>query len=1104
MKTNNESNWLQTFANRYKATALAALMLTSGVALEANVSYTLEGCRSSATDGYDLVQVETPAHTIVPMFLCDDKAYTTGNLKQWAELDYVPHRITIHNKGSKAESFTYTVGGDHLRDVDGDLYGWDRITTLVLNQELSDDECLAVSAKVDQQDFVTADGEGVGGAYTTIYRQIIVTDLPAGVKCVADYNARLAIGSHGYSGSSLQSNLWDENLDSSGVGEKRIQLPDVLEQTFTKNMTASQGITHRWTVEKSTPDSNVVFEDTCAPGADLSKDVSITVSWDKEDPAPAGNAIVTTKYTVTNSTKHDMKVNIADTIYAGPVDDGGVVVGNASCTDKLILAGVTAVVCSVDTEVNSALVKNKILYDVAVLTYIDPLTNEPIETTITALDSTGVLESDNANNEATVKDHEWISSDLDMMSYLVAQPSSGTFDDSNYQSTLTQGDVNWTSIEQTDDGSITFNKTITLAEPMISKGTLSDKATLLATNGDTLADSGETPFKIDIYSYATVTLNITKTIPDILEGEERVDFNFTVTKGTDFSETVIMTFTAGQTTKTFPLTDLEPGTYDVTENPTRGFATEDGIMMQQVTITLPSCSNSVTFNNKLAGQPKVAVRKVTVPATVGGAPQNGNWKMTLEKKDGDNYLLVKSLDTTADADEASYDVFETDGPLDQGTYRITEVSKTSEWHMTGKSNECEFTVEYPRDLNRANFECTYTNTKYARIIVQKITDPAGSDVKFGFKSTGFEGADSADFDLTHAATKNYENLDAGQYTVTEDNPNPGFDLIDLVCTEEGSDAEFNVLTTKSVNDRKAYINLQAGETVSCVFTNRERTKIELFKNQNGAAPTTPWDFVLTGPKLDPSRSATITVGTEQPVDFNDARLVPGATYKLCEMGVPVAWETIWNLNGTVVPVTYTNVNDSEASNEDRCIEFVAATAPQKVTVTIDNNYTPPGGEPRTIGYWKNWNTCSKGGQAATAEANGGSEEGFWILNDVLAQLTPFGAIEELSCDDAVSILNKSELAPTSKKKAKKRASDAAYGMGAQLMAARANYAAGAETCPAATDAIAAGKQLLVDISFDATGSYLSPKAKKTAGEQRTEANRLAGILDSYNNGELCK
>ena len=44
---------------------------------------------------------------------------------------------------------------------------------------------------------------------------------------------------------------------------------------------------------------------------------------------------------------------------------------------------------------------------------------------------------------------------------------------------------------------------------------------------------------------------------------------------------------------------------------------------------------------------------------------------------------------------------------------------------------------------------------------------------------------------------------------------------------------------------------------------------------------------------------------------------------------------------------------------------------------VDNSH--PGGDPRTIGYWKNWNRCTSGNQAAVAERNGGAAEGFFLV-----------------------------------------------------------------------------------------------------------------------------
>ena len=189
-----------------------------------------------------------------------------------------------------------------------------------------------------------------------------------------------------------------------------------------------------------------------------------------------------------------------------------------------------------------------------------------------------------------------------------------------------------------------------------------------------------------------------------------------------------------------------------------------------------------------------------------------------------------------------------------------------------------------------------------------------------------------------------------------------------------------------------------------------------------------------------------------------------------------------------------------ADNSDQCIDFIAVSN-QKVTITVNND--APGGEPRTIGYWKNWNTCTKGGQADTAAANGGSAAGFWLLNDVLS--LNLGDLEIAECEDGVAILNKSNIVTKPNEKSKKRASDAAYGMAAQLLAAKANYAAGAETCPAATEAIKAGEELLARNKFDGTRSYLTPKdaRKEPKRSDRSLANSLAETLDRYNNSRLC-
>ena len=68
------------------------------------------------------------------------------------------------------------------------------------------------------------------------------------------------------------------------------------------------------------------------------------------------------------------------------------------------------------------------------------------------------------------------------------------------------------------------------------------------------------------------------------------------------------------------------------------------------------------------------------------------------------------------------------------------------------------------------------------------------------------------------------------------------------------------------------------------------------------------------------------------------------------------------------------------------------------------------------------------------------------------------------------------------------------------MAAKANYAAGAEQCQAATDAIAAGDALLSSMNFNGSGGYARGKDAK---DNAQEAHNIAGTLDDYNNDMLC-
>ncbi len=82
---------------------------------------------------------------------------------------------------------------------------------------------------------------------------------------------------------------------------------------------------------------------------------------------------------------------------------------------------------------------------------------------------------------------------------------------------------------------------------------------------------------------------------------------------------------------------------------------------------------------------------------------------------------------------------------------------------------------------------------------------------------------------------------AGTYDVTEADPTPGFDLVAITCDDTSS-------VTPSIGyvvTRTATINLEAGEAVTCTFTNRQRGTIVIEKQTDPDGATDTFDFTDT-------------------------------------------------------------------------------------------------------------------------------------------------------------------------------------------------------------------------------------------------------------------
>jgi hypothetical protein len=365
-----------------------------------------------------------------------------------------------------------------------------------------------------------------------------------------------------------------------------------------------------------------------------------------------------------------------------------------------------------------------------------------------------------------------------------------------------------------------------------------------------------------------------------------------------------------------------------------------------------------------------------------------------------------------------------------------------------------------RDGNTSEFSQCAAAQGVNKIVIRKQTRPSGSSQSFSFIPSYGSGFSLKDGEANTSAT-----LPPGTYSVNE-------------TAVSGWD------TTSSCGDGSPVtrISLGAGETVDCTFVNTQRGLAKVVKTVNGAAPGTLQSFVFelrqgasttaAGTTLE---SASAAAGNGGVIAFA-TKLVPGTTYALCERVMP-GWTTTLGLPFYVV-------YNASGDNSTVCTDFTVQAGETK-TFGIDNR-APPGGLARTIGFWKNWASCS---------ASKGNQKP--VLDQTLAAAGSGITIGTLTlrsgdCVKAVRLLDKSTVDT-----GKKMASDPAFNLAAQLLAAKLNLVASAGSCGAATGAIADAQALLAAAHFNGISH------DKLSNTQSTNANALATTLDRYNNNQLC-
>ena len=213
----------------------------------------------------------------------------------------------------------------------------------------------------------------------------------------------------------------------------------------------------------------------------------------------------------------------------------------------------------------------------------------------------------------------------------------------------------------------------------------------------------------------------------------------------------------------------------------------------------------------------------------------------------------------------------------------------------------------------------YCPAQVGSIIIEKVTDPPGVGGDFDFTFNGTQ------FSLAHGESETFDNLQLGQYTVSETVPE-SWELQGIVCSVDG-DGSYNVDGSSVTIDLEGH-----GVEVTCTFTNIPPSSI-LFEKTYDQTPLEgdAAEFQLIDEFVEGDDDV---LGAEIPLSVVNGRNIYCLDMEPADLG-----EDFW-VRETYTPVGFDTADDFVVTAEiGTCAERLAE-LPNLVEPTITNESGP--------------------------------------------------------------------------------------------------------------------------------------------------------------------